>query len=95
MAKSKEKSVEAGFLSSGFLGFKKFITPVLIKWIYLLGVVVIVIYSLIVAFKGGVWGVLIGLLSITLGNVGWRVFCEWIILMFSIQETLVDILNKK
>ena len=89
-----------------FLNFKKMISSTLIKLIYVLGALALVIWGIVVlvaAIKKGVdyesWTiVIIGIsqfLGIAVGgNLVFRLLCEGVIVLFSIQENLVEI-NKK
>jgi hypothetical protein len=85
-----------------FLSFRTMITPGLIKVVYPIGAVLLVLAPLAVLFFSakhpvpGAPGLSIEmswsstLLTILLGNVGWRTCCENLILLFSIQTALVD-----
>lgn len=82
-----------------FLKFKKMITPVIIQILFWIGVAVCVIMGL-VAMVGGAnspYGggqvVLGGLLLIFLGPLAVRIYCELLIVIFSINDTLTDIKN--
>jgi len=77
-----------------YLTFDKFITPVIIQIIFWLGLAVIVILALLgiaasanSPFGGGL-GVLISLLYLLLGPIFWRIWCEWMLVMFRILEEL-------
>jgi len=77
-----------------FLTFRKFITPVVIQIIFWIGVVVCVIMGIVaMAQQGGLGGVLGGLGMIILGPIMVRIYCELLILMFRINDNLVDIRN--
>ncbi|MCK5848378.1 MAG: DUF4282 domain-containing protein [Caldisericia bacterium] len=81
-----------------WLSFDKMITPVIIKFFFWLGVVSSVIIGLIAIFSsigrsGAFMSILGGLLIIVLGPILARVYCELIIVIFKIHESLVDIKN--
>jgi len=82
-----------------FLQFRKMITPVIIKILFWIGVAVSVIGGLvmiIVAFGRygtGVAGFFAGLLTMILGPVMVRIYCELLILFFRINDTLTEIRN--
>lgn len=81
-----------------FLSFRKFISPIVIKILYILGVVAIVLFSLYMMFSGKGFGgfiqnFFIGLLSLIFGNLMWRVSCEMMLLLFSINDGIKK-LNK-
>ena len=73
-----------------FLTFRRMITPVIIQILFWIGAVMSVIMGLINMFGGGV-RTLMGLLMIVLGPIAVRVYCELLILMFRMNETLTDI----
>lgn len=80
-----------------FLTFRRMITPIIIQIIFWIGVALCVIGGLISIVTGassdfgGGAQVLSGLLVIFLGPVITRVYCELLILMFRMNETLTDI----
>ena len=82
-----------------FLSFRRMITPVIIQILFWVGVVLCVLGGLISiiqgasAHYGGGGAVLGGLLTMLLGPVLVRVYCEILIIFFRINETLSDIRN--
>lgn len=91
---------------SKYINFDEMITPVIIKIIFWIGVIACVIFGLITAFSGiavmfspfgGFEGFMMfigGLLTIVLGVLGVRVYCELLIIFFKMQENLAS-LNRK
>jgi hypothetical protein len=73
-----------------FLRFETMITPAVIQVIFWIAVVVTVIGGFIELFQGG-WGVIRGLLTIILGPLVARIYCELIILWFRIHDHLRQI----
>ncbi|MBT9161001.1 MAG: hypothetical protein DDT26_02298 [Dehalococcoidia bacterium] len=77
-----------------FLSFRRMLTPVIIKVIFWIGVVVCVIMGLLMIIEGidAPWGgegmVLSGLGLLILGPLGVRIWCEMIIVLFSILDEL-------
>lgn len=87
-----------------FLSFRTMITPGLIKVFYILGVIVLFVLpvaaltivpkhapgtlagSSLLGEVNWAWGLLI----ILLGNIAWRIFCENLILLFSIHQALTE-----
>ncbi len=80
-----------------FLAFRLMISAGLIKVIYPIGAIGIVILvvlllgyrpkdSIFAAFPPMAWDH--ALLLLLFGNIGWRIFCEQMILLFSIHESL-------
>ncbi|MBS3819923.1 DUF4282 domain-containing protein [bacterium] len=77
-----------------FLTFRKFITPVIIQIIFWIGVVGSVIGGFVAMIQqGGIGGVFLGLVIIILGPIMIRIYCEILILIFRINDSLVDIRN--
>ncbi len=80
-----------------FLNFRKMITPVIIKILFWVGVGFSVLGGLITMgtsfgrYGGGVGTFVIGLLTLVLGPVMVRIYCELLILFFRINETLTEI----
>jgi hypothetical protein len=83
-----------------FLKFKRMITPVIIQIIFWIGVVLCVIGGIIemivgiAGHEGGGGLVFVGFLTLLLGPVVVRIYCEILIVLFSINDTLTDIKNK-
>jgi len=80
-----------------FLKFRKMITPVIIQVLFWVGVAVSVIGGLITmgssfgSYGGGVGTFLMGLLTLILGPVVVRIYCELLILFFRMNESLTEI----
>jgi len=87
-----------------FLGFRRMITPVIIKILFWIGIGISILAGVIVFFGGiiggittdGGFGTVIGALIggpivILLGIVSVRIYSELLILAFQISETLTDI----
>ena len=80
-----------------FLKFRKMITPAIIQILFWVGVVGSVIAGLVImgtsfnSYYGGIGVFLGGLLTLVLGPVAVRVYCELLILFFRMNETLTDI----
>jgi len=70
-----------------FFSFKFMISPKLIQIIYILGAVAITVGSL-VFMRERFW---IGILSIIVGNLVWRLVCETAIIFFKMNEQLAMI----
>lgn len=87
----------------GFFSFHTFITPVLVKIIYCLGVFGIAVASIAIAFipsaqllpdlslPAQLKSALLASIVFISGNLLWRVLCELLMVLFSIQATLVAI----
>jgi hypothetical protein len=87
-----------------FFGFRKMVSPSIIKFVYFLGFLAITIGGILVMVGGPIIGGLMnenygngagvvvgiagGLAVIIVGNLIWRVVCEAWILAFSIHEIL-------
>lgn len=90
---------DKGFVKT-FLSFDKMITPAIIKIIFYIGLVIsvlgsigMIIYGMNAYYGGGVQ-VLIGILSLIFSPIIVRVYCELLIIIFKIHESLVEIKNK-
>ena len=86
-----------------YLGFRKLITPALIKWAYGLGALAMTATGTIAILfpdtftdYGHDSGRVIfgGIVALILGNLVWRMMCEGAILLFSLHEVLVSIEDK-
>lgn len=84
---------------SDYFSFQKMISSIVIQIIYVIGAIVIIIFSIVMIIGdlngeytsdgiGSAWG---GVLLLTLGNIIWRVFCEVWIIFFRIAEDLSKI----
>lgn len=81
-----------------FVSFDKMITPAIIKILLYIGIVICVILGLI-GFIGGIAAgsasmIFFGLITIIIGPVLVKVYCELIIVLFKILETAKEINNK-
>jgi hypothetical protein len=72
-----------------FLTFKKMITPVIIQIAFWIGVVVCIIAGIASLGDEPIPGILL----ILLGPLGVRIYCELIIVIFSINDTLTQTRN--
>ncbi|MFB6274101.1 MAG: DUF4282 domain-containing protein [Salinibacter sp.] len=85
--------------SGDFFSFRKFVSSDLIKVIYALGMVGITIWALITIVTalgmpsafGRTPTLLWGIGILIFGNLLWRIFCEFLILSFSIHDSLESI----
>lgn len=77
---------------SDWLTFEKMITPVLIQIIFWIAVVLIVLVGIVGLFTAGsFFDVIRSLLTIVLGPIVVRVYCELIIVFFRINDHLREI----
>jgi len=86
-----------------YFGFRKLITPALIKLSYLLGALAITFFSGIAIMFPDTFAtygrdstvvVFIGIVVLVLGNLAWSMLCEGAILIFSLHEILVSLEDK-
>jgi len=75
-----------------FLTFRKMITPIIIQIIFWLGVVVCVLGGLGILFSGDS-EYLSGIVVIIFGPFVVRIFCELLIVLFKILDSLREIAN--
>ncbi len=73
-----------------FLLFRRMLMPILLQILFWLAVVVSLVTALVDFFHGE-W--LIGIQILILGPILSRVFCEFLILFFRMNESLTDIRN--
>lgn len=82
-----------------YLHFDHMITPTIIQILFWIGIVASIIAGLssiisgLSASYGGGAMVLTGLLTLIIGPIATRVYCELIIILFSINDNLKDIRN--
>jgi hypothetical protein len=92
---------------SGYISFRRFITPAFIMAIYILGAIVITILSIILMIGGfnttavpgqfslsGDVAVVLGIILLVFGNLFWRILCEYMVVQFRIYDELVS-LNRR
>ena len=83
-----------------FLNFDKMMTPSLIKFIFYIGTALSILTGLfmigsgIMSPFGGGSMVFLGLLQIILGPFVTRIYCELLIVLFKMNESLQEINNK-
>lgn len=73
-----------------FFSFRRMITPVIIQTLFWIFTAVAVLGGLVLLFKGG-GATALGLIWIVVGPLIARVYCEILIVIFRINETLTDI----
>lgn len=80
-----------------FINFDKMIAPIFIKLLFWIGFIGAIIFGLgmigfgIIAKDGNFLQVLGGIISLFLGPIIVRIYCEMFILFFKMQELLVHI----
>lgn len=75
---------------NSFINFDKMLTPLIIKIVFWIGAGISVIMGLLMFIDGGI-SVLMGLITIVVGPLVVRIYCELLIIMFKMHETLVDV----
>ena len=73
------------------LGFEKMVTPIVIRILYFLGLLVVLISGVGALFSGGLRGILTGIAILIFGAIMVRVYSELLILLFRIHDNLVSI----
>jgi len=76
-----------------FLSFRRFVTPAVIQVVFWLLILANLFYSIYLMTNGG-WAILIGFIAIFLGSLMIRVYCELVILLFRIYDSLRGIDGK-
>jgi hypothetical protein len=74
-----------------FLAFRKMITPLVIQVLFWVGVLFTVIAGLITLVTADGFAKLTGLLMLLLGPLAVRIYCEILIVLFRMNESLSDI----
>jgi hypothetical protein len=76
---------------NNFFRFDRLITPTFIKIIFWVGLVLTVLGGLavLIAANGGVK--IIGLIYLVVGPILWRIYCEILIVVFKMNESLIAI----
>lgn len=74
-----------------FLKFDKMISAILIKWLFYLSLAVVILGGVFFMFTESFFG---GVLIILLGGISVRVYCEIMIILFKIHESLNEIKEK-
>ena len=83
-----------------FLNFDKLIAPTLIKFVYWVGLVLILLWTLASMFTGlgfgsGMIHFLVAALTGIVGALAWRIICELWMVVFSINDRLGTIAGQK
>lgn len=76
-----------------YLTFRKMITPTIIQILFWLGIAAVVISAFATMFSAQ-GGVIQGLLLLVFGVIGWRVYCELIIVFFQMNRSLQEIRDR-
>ena len=93
-----------GFNWKDFISFRSMITLQVIQIVYIIVAILITLTALMQIFGGGGYysgaglmgilgggGVIGGLILLVVGNIGWRMWCELIIVFFRINRTMSNI----
>jgi hypothetical protein len=79
---------------SEYLSFKRFITTTFIMIIYVLGAIFVTIGAFLLMIFGGALGIIGGVIMLVLGNLAWRILCEYWVVQFRIYEEIAS-LNRR
>jgi hypothetical protein len=74
-----------------YLTFRKMITPVVIQVVFWLGALAFVIGGIGTMFAGPYGGFWKGLIVLVFGTLFWRIWCELVIVFFSMNDSLKQI----
>ena len=74
-----------------FSNFKLMLTPIFIKIIFWVGVVLVGIFGL---FTMVTLNFFFGFIILLVGPIPWRIYCELMILLFNIHESIEKIAEK-
>ncbi len=95
-----KKELQKEGIVKTFLSFDKMITPTLIKIIFYIGIIMSTLTGLSMIFSGmrahfgGGIQVFLGLLTLVISPIVVRVYCELLIVIFKIHDSLNEIKNK-
>src|SRR5262249_11116777 len=86
------RRTESGSGVADFLTFRSMLVPIIIQVLFWLGVVIFVIGGIVQATQ--MRDPAIGIAMVVLGPFIWRIYCELLIVIFRINETLTAIKNE-
>ena len=84
---------------SDFLSFDTFITPKIIRIVFVLGLLLIALGALIRVLYG-IWqlslftGVILPLIGACIFGLLWRIYCELILVFFDMRDKLADLASR-
>jgi hypothetical protein len=84
---------------SDFLSFDTFITPKIIRVVFVLGLLLIALGTLI-AVVVGIWqlrilsGVILPLIMACVAALLWRIYCELLLVFFDMRDKLADLASR-
>jgi hypothetical protein len=84
---------------SDFLSFDTFITPKIIRIVFVLGLLLIALGALIRVLYG-IWqlslftGVILPLIGACIVGLLWRIYCELILVFFDMRDKLADLASR-
>jgi hypothetical protein len=86
-----------------FISFRQMIALKIIQILYIVVAILITLFALMTMFKGGgsdmysssiiPGGFFSGVLILIFGNLGWRIYCELMIVLFRMNKSLSEIEN--
>ena len=96
----------SGNFFNNFFNFRLLITLEIIKLLWAIGSLILLVIGFLVIFgingyrnltlfRVSSFNVLFGILIIVVGNLVWRLVCEYILILFNIHERLEELNNKK
>jgi len=90
---------QGGTAVSDFLSFETFIAPKIIRIVFVIGLVVIAIGVTVRVIIGLVHlelivGVILPLIGAALAAIGWRIYCELVLVFFDMRDKLAEIAKK-
>lgn len=96
---SSKHSARASHDSIGdFLAFRRMITPIIIQILFWIGAVLSSLSGLFMMIAGiaaeNVGGIFMGFFAMLLGPIVVRIYCELLIILFRMNETLTEIRNE-
>jgi hypothetical protein len=100
--RSRQETAQEGgiamFSFADFLSFERLVTPTVIKIVYFIGLVLIPIVGVIGFFgafaASGVGSALLELIVTLLSLLGWRIYCELVIVLFGLYDRAGEIRDR-
>jgi hypothetical protein len=86
------------FSFADLLSFEKLITPTVIRIVYFLGLAFIALGGILgffgALFSGNIGPAIVALIGAALGFLGWRIWCELVIVFFGLYDRAGEIRDR-
>lgn len=78
----------------GYFSFKRLVVIDIFKMIHILGIIAVIVLSINYIALPGLKNDILGGCIFVFGNLAWRVICEVMVVLFSINQNLEEIKKK-